>query len=90
MQGSTPQPAAIAMIIVLLARPLACTVAAVSPSSGHRISATVAIFRFPSISDPLGAGMERQVKYVPQESEMPRQWDNIVADLPLHSEMYQR
>src|SRR6202046_2604440 len=26
--------------------------------------------------------MDRQVKYVLQESDMPRQWYNIIADLP--------
>src|SRR5450759_4963894 len=26
--------------------------------------------------------MDRQVKYVLQESEMPRQWYNVIADLP--------
>ena len=27
--------------------------------------------------------MDRQVKYVLQESEMPRQWYNVIADLPV-------
>jgi len=26
--------------------------------------------------------MDRQVKYVLQESEMPREWYNVIADLP--------
>ena len=27
--------------------------------------------------------MDRQVKYLLQESELPRQWYNVIADLPV-------
>src|SRR5215469_9893808 len=37
---------------------------------------------FPSFPIIRGHSMDRQVKYVLQESEMPREWYNVIADLP--------
>ena len=38
---------------------------------------------FPPFPIIKGHSMDRQVKYVLQESEMPRQWYNIIADIPM-------
>jgi tryptophan synthase beta chain len=53
------------------------------PSCRDALSDTVAIIRSDASGTTRGVHtMDRQVKYVLQESEMPRQWYNVIADLP--------
>src|SRR5580698_6841431 len=51
--------------------------------SRTRLSASVALRPVIPVPQTLGENsMDRQVKYVLQESEMPREWYNVIADLP--------